>query len=122
MLRKLIQSIHVHYFPISSILLKSVNVIKCLGYCKAKVTGLHMKNNTELKWDDLLILNDSMDPTLELTGISWHKWPLLYKDFTLMKGCLLQKASKRSWTLADVNRIYLVNTNLKAKHHKRKQV
>ena len=88
---------------------------------QVKVTGLHMKSNIELKWVNLLILNDSMDQTF-LGTYSWRKWSLLYKYLTLMKCCLLQKVSKRRWTLADVNRIYLVTTNLKAKRQKRKQV
>ena len=42
-----------------------------------------MKNN-KLKWVNLLILNGSMDLTLDLTGITWHKWSLLYGNPTLM--------------------------------------
>lgn len=81
-----------HYF-ISSVLLKSVNLIKCKSFCKSvlfalqvKVTGLHMKNDTELKCVILLILNDSMDLTFSRSLFLTQMVPALLR-FQLMKCC-----------------------------------
>ena len=81
------------YYGHSSVLLKSVNLIKCRSSCKSvlfalqvKVTGLHMKNNTELKCVILLILNDSMDLTFSRSLFLTQMVPALLR-FQLMKCC-----------------------------------